>query len=269
VRPLLLLVLLLTGCTSSPGRGSRLAPWNWFSPDQSTALQVQEQKTEAAADKLVKKAQENVRATGKGIALLPSGLLKQVLEEYNTRADSELAVAVGALPAQTDRELATLVQQLTSDNAALRAQGADAAEKRQRIESGLGRELEEARQREAALTDKLQASDLKYQAEAEQARRWKFWIGAGIAGWLALQVLTGLARFYPALAPLSHLTGMLSSPAMHAAYNRVTSATGQALADAERISKEAADTIRQQIEAPMDAADQAAIRKKYEAAIRP
>jgi hypothetical protein len=262
--------LILAGCSAPQNsRGSRLAPWNWFSPDQSTALQVQEQKTDAAEDKLVKKAQENVRATGKGIALLPAGLLKQVLEEYNNRADSELAVAVGALPAATDHELATLVQQLTSENAAQRAAGATAAAQREKIENGLGRELEEARKREAALTDRLQESDLKYQAEAAQARKWKFWIGAAIGGWLLLQILTGLARFYPALAPLSHFTGMIASPALHAAYNRLTSATGQALADAERVSKEAAETIRQQLESPMDAADQAAIRKKYEAAIRP
>lgn len=263
-----LLVLLLAGCVSSTGRGSRLLPWNWFSPDNATKLEHQQDKTGAAERKLVGKAQENVRATGKTIARLPDGLLKQVLAEFNDRADAELADAIGPLSPETDRSLATLVEQLTSENAELRAKGEAALAKRDRIEEVLGKELEEAREREKQLTEKLKTSDLNYQAEAEQARRWKFWIAAAIGSWLLLQLLSGLSRFYPGLAPVSHFAGTIAAPAMRAAYTRVTAAAGRAIAAAEKVSADAAATIRNHLDTHADAADQVEIRKHYEAASR-
>jgi hypothetical protein len=48
----------------------------------------------------------------------------------------------------------------------------------------------------------------------------------------------------------------------------VTTAAGRALADAEKFSKEAAETIRDHLDGPMDAADQAEVRKHYETAAR-
>jgi hypothetical protein len=261
---LLVALTLLAGCASSAGRGSRALPWNWFAPDHATQLETAQARTRDAEGTQIKAAQENVRATGQALAAEPSPTLPvQVAKEFNNRADAALAQAAGPLTAATDRDLALMVGRLTSENESLRAAGAVELARRDRAEAAISRELEALRAREQATTAKLIESDRRYQEQAEKHRRVWFWIYLIVGGWVLLQVLSGLARFYPGLAPVARAAGMVAAPAVQAAYNRTTTAIGRALADAEAVSKDTADGIRKYLDAQTDAAEQVAIRESY------
>jgi len=259
----LLLVCLLAGCASNPGRGSRLWPWNWFAPDHATQLVQAQERTGEQERKVLKGAQEDVRAAGHALAGAESSRAVDTAKAFTAKADAKLGQALGSLTAEQDQQLLALVLQLTSELAEERASGAAELRRRDGRENALARDLEESRASEAAIKDKLIESDRRYQAEAEQARRWKFWIFAIVGGWVALQVLAGISRFYPALQPVARLAGTVAAPAVQAAYNRVTNAVGRAISDAEKVSTATADTIRSYLDPITDEADQQAIRETY------
>lgn len=262
-----LLLAALAGCASSAGRGPRWLPWNWAAPDHATQLERSQSRTAQAADAQVKAAQENVRATGQALAAEPAPSLPvQVARELNARADASLAQAVGAITAATDRDLALMVARLTSENEGLRARGAADLATRDRAEAALSRSLEEAREREAVVTSRLIESDRRYQEQAEKHRRLWFWIWLILGGWFLLQIVSGLARFYPGLAPLARAAGMVSAPAIQASYDRLTTAGGRAIADAEKTSKAMADMLREFLDRNADEPEQRAIREAYQAA---
>jgi hypothetical protein len=264
----LLLLFSLCGCASPAGRGSRLLPWNWFSPDRAGQLAEQQKATTGAEHELVKAAQENVRATSQALAVAPASQAVTVAQDFNGRADAQLAQAVGALPADKVQQLEQLVAQLTSENAEIRAAGAVELAKRDKAESALAAALEDSRNREAKLTEQLKQSDLQYQAQAEKYRRVVFWVAVIAGGWLALQLLAGISRFYPGLAPVARLAGMVSAPVVHAAYERVTAAGGRMLADMEKSSAVLAEQVRGLMDTHTDPADQVAIRAKFNTAPR-
>ncbi|MCW5548877.1 MAG: hypothetical protein KIT44_07925 [Opitutaceae bacterium] len=265
---LLALCLALAGCSTQTGRGSRLLPWNWFAPDRATQLEQQQQRTGEAEKQVLRGAQEDVRATGHALAGAEPSRAVDTAKSFNAKADAKLGQALGSLTAEQDGKLLALVLQLTSELAEERAAGAAELRRRDSREAAQSAALAEAREREAALTAKLVESDGKYQAQAEQARRWKFWIFAIVGGWIGLQVLAGLSRFFPNLAPVSHLAGSIAAPAVQAAYNRVTTTVGRAIADAEKAGQGVADTIRGYLDGPMDAEDQGVIHQKYKTAPR-
>jgi hypothetical protein len=265
---LILCLLMLAGCAATGGRGARLLPWNWFAPDHATQLTEAQGDTQLGEEKVTAEAHRDLGKTVATLELDPAPNKYTLQALRFGRHGLGLLDQVNRIPFDQAQADAQLVLDLLSDDAVVRAAAEHRQVKDEVKAAGLVRDLTESKERENALTEKLKASDLKYQAEAEQARRWKFWILALVIGWIALQALSGLSRFYPALAPISRAASMVAAPAIHAAYNRVTTAAGRALADAEKFSKEAAETIRTHLDGSMDVADQAEVRKQYEIAPR-
>lgn len=267
---MVLFLFTLAGCSTPAGRGPRWLPWNWASPDHATQLEAAQGRTHEAEARQVKVAQQHVRATAQALATEPEPSRSvEVARDLNARADAALAQAVGPLSAEEDRTLARMVAQLTSENAALRAEGAAALAARDRHEAALSREIEILRAREAEVTSRLIESDRRYQAQAEKHRRLWFWIWLILGGWIVLQILAGIARFYPALAPVSRLAGMVTAPALQASYDRFSTAVGRTLADAQRASDDVAERLRDLLDRNTDAPEQQAIRHNYEIATRP
>jgi len=259
--------LWLSGCAShngSAGRGSRALPWNWFARDNVAALEKAEGRLEQAQTALVKEAQANVRASGHAIAVAPASREVAVAAQFNTRADAQLAQAVGAVAAGEDARLRVLVDRLRSELEAEREQGVRELAQRDRVAASLSDALTKSEQAVAAATDKLKASDLKYQAQAAKYRRLVFWVVAGVVAWFALQLLAGAAKFFPALSPVSRVAGLVSAPVSQALANRSLGAVGRALAGVERLSANAASFARQQLDAEFDEAEQRQARAAYE-----
>lgn len=260
-------LLFVTGCASPAGRGSRLLPWNWFSPDRVAQLEKAESKTAAAETAAVKAAQVENAKTIEALKTAPSADRSvQVATRTANNAQLLLDQAVGPVPPETVFKLRETVAALVSENAELRATGEAAQARDERTIATQAQKLDEARAREDTLTEKLKASDLRYQAEAAQARKWKFWIVAIVGGWLALQILSGLAKFYPPLAPIARAAGAVSAPVAQAMLDKAHRAVGQAIATAEKVSSATAEQLRNHLDATTDEAEQQAIRRAYIAA---
>jgi len=259
----------LSGCTSPhSSRGSRVLPWNWFSRDNVAALEKAEGQAALASAALVKEAQANVRATGHAIAIAPASREVAVAHEFNTRADAQLAQAVGTVTATQDATLRVLVDRLRSDLENERESGQRELAQRDQHAASLSDALAKSEAAVAAATERLKVFDLRYQAQAAKYRRLMFWVIAGGSAWIALQLLAGLSRIYPALAGVSRVAGLVSAPVSQALANRSLGAVGRALAGVERLSQNAANFTRQQLDAETDAAEQQQIRAAYEAAHR-
>jgi len=265
----IILALALAGCSTPSGRGSRLLPWNWFAPDRATQVENAGQAVQQHEHTVIKAAQQDVRATNIALESAPPSRPVDTAREFARRADTKLGQALGPVDIAADNTLRALVGDLISENSELRAQAAAQMARRDAADANAARHLEASRAREAELQAKLIASDRRYQAEAETARKWKFWIFAIIGGWVSLQLIGAMARLYPGLQPIATLAGHVAAPAVQAAYNRVTTATGRAIADASRAGQNAAEVLRQHLDATTDEADQLAIRTRYESASRP
>jgi len=265
----ILLAVMLAGCASHTGsRGSRALPWNWFAPDRVAALEKAEGRAALASAALVKEAQANVRATSHAIAVAPASREVAVAHEFNTRADAQLAQAVGTVTATQDARLRGLVDKLRSELDAEREAGSRELAQRDRAAASLSDALKRSEAAVASATERLKASDLKYQAQAAKYRRLVFWVVAGVVAWFALQLLAGAAKFFPALSPVSRVAGLVSAPVSQALANRSLGAVGRALAGVERLSANAASFARQQLDAETDVSEQQQIRAAYEAAHR-
>jgi hypothetical protein len=261
---LILALFVLSGCATNGGRGSRILPWNWFAPDHSTQLQTAQGKTGQAEDALVKQAQiENAKTVEALRAAPQADRAVQVASRTAANAQQLLDRAAGPVKAEDLQALHETVKNLLSENADLRATGEHQQAAAEQTQTKLANALDAAREREATLTAKLQESDLRYQAEAEKHRRLWFYVYAIAGTWIALQLLAGIARFYPALQPVARIAGMVSAPAVQAGYERLTHAVGEAISNAEKVSTATAEMLRQHLDGPMDAGDQNLIREKY------
>ena len=260
--------LLLGGCSTPAGRGSRLLPWNWFAPDRVAQLEKAEAKNDEAAQNLGKSAQEDVRAAKDALAKAPDSLAVATARQFNNRADAKLGEVFGPLTVAKDLELQQLVDKLCSDLPEINAEGINEMLIRDRAAMADSEALRKSRESIADLTDKLKTSDLKYQATAEKYRRVLFWIGLAVGGFLLLQVLSGLAKFYPSLAPVANLAGRVVAPAIQAASDKLHRAVGKAIAEAEKAADGSAAILRKYLDATTDEDHQETIRKSYEVASR-
>lgn len=264
---LLLVLLVLSGCASTSSRGSRLLPWNWFSPDRVAQLEKAESKTAAAETAAVKAAQVENAKTIEALKTAPAADRSvQVASRTAGNAQLLLDQAVGPIDPKLVFELRATVADLVSENAQLRAQGEAAQARDERTIASQARDLDDARAREDTLTEKLKAADLKYQAQAAKYRRLVFIVGAIVVAWIALQILAGAAKFYPGLAPIARAAGAVSAPVAQAMLDKAHRAVGTAIADAEKVSSAAAEQLRQHLDATTDEAEQQAIRRAYLAA---
>lgn len=265
-RALVILLLLLTGCVGpTSGRGSRLLPWNWFSPDRAGQLERAQGRTDGAEQRLVDEAHRDLGKTVETLGQDPAPTKYTLQALRFGRHGLGLLDQVKAVPFADQQADAQLVRDLLSENAdvrlaAIRRQADDDARA-----TGLAKDLEAARAKEAALTTQLQESDRRYQEQAEKYRRVIFWVAVIGGGWLVLQLLAGAARFYPGLAPVARIAGMVSAPVIQAQYNRLSSGIGQALASAGA----AAEMLRPHLDTHTDVADQQAIASSFNSSPKP
>jgi hypothetical protein len=259
------LLLVLAGCATGAGQGSRLLPWNWFSPDANARaakadanLDRRQADAVHAAHREVAKAQLVLRAApvsaerelalrflGNGL-----GLLDQVRPLAATEAADDRALVADFLSGLPERMAAAEKRQAEAEGAAAK----------------LSRDLAAAQALIDEANRKLAEANRTNAEGAAKYRRLWFWIYAIAGGWLALQLLAGAARFYPGLAPVAAIAGRLSAPVVQAAYERATVAVGRALATVEKASDAAGQLVRAQLDAETDAAEQTMIRRHYQAA---
>lgn len=266
VRALLILgVFTLAGCNSPAGQGSRLLPWNWFHADANKRLEKAEAKTEHLEHEAVHTAHvETVKA---GLALAVAGDSKPVEIARRTVGNAKgLLAQVSPLTAAEDAEARSIVDDFLSGQvervaAAERAQAA--AEKQN---GQLSRDLAAASEALKVAEGKLAQANLENATAAAKYRRLWFWIYTIAGSWVALQILAGISRFYPALAPVARVAGLVSAPVVQAAYERTTSAVARAIVDAEKISTQTADTLRYYLDPRADEAEQAVIKTKVQKA---
>ncbi len=263
LRAALLSVFLLAGCATPAGQGSRLLPWNWFHADANARLDKAEARTTAAEDKAVRAAHVETYKAGLALAFVAdspaAALTRRTLGNGNG-----LLAQVAPLTAAEDAAARQIVADLLSGSAERAAAAERAQAAAESAATKLSRELSAAADNLAAATGKLAAANLENATAAAKYRRIWFWIYAIAGGWLALQLLSGIARFYPGLAPVARLAGLLSAPAVQAAYDRTTGAVGRALSDAGRVSASVADTMRSFLDTHTDAAEQTAIKTSFQ-----
>lgn len=261
----ILILIVVTGCSSTPGgRGSRLLPWNWFSPDHATQLADAEEKKANTEDAVTNEAHRDMAKTVNTLLAdpAPNKYTSQALRF--SRHGLGLLDQVRQIPFAQQQEDQQLVADLLSENvqirtAAIKREAADEA-----AANAMAIDLAAAKKVEGVLTKKLKVSDIQYQAQAEKYRRVWFWIWIFVGGYILLQALSGISKFFPALAPVTQFAGTILAPAMQGAYNRLTKAVGTAISDAEKTSQEQADNMRRHIEAqPIDEADVKAIKTQY------
>jgi hypothetical protein len=244
-----LAALLLAGCVGdrTGGRGSRLLPWNWGAPDHAGQLATQQTKTAAAEDAVTATAHRDLNKTVRTLEADPAptpytaqglkfarhglGLLDQVqpIPYAQLQADNQLVADL--FSEQADIRLAALKRE-AADNATAAEQA---------------RALDRSRAREAELTGKLQESDRRYQAEAEQHRRLWFYVYAAIGVLLVGNLLRFAAQFVPALGGVSKLVGTVINPAGEYALHRAQvglQRVGHAMSDVRtKLSPEMAEKV--------------------------
>lgn len=260
------ILCLLAGCATTAGRGSRLLPWNWFAPDHATQLQHQQETTQEIEDEVAKRVQievEKVVLALKAARQDDRGV--QVAQRAAENAQQLLTRANGQVSAEDLAKLKETVQNLLSENADLRARGERQQAAAEAINLTLSGSLDESRTRESTLTEKLQESDKRYQAEAEKSRRLLFWVCIGIGSWLLLQLLSGASRFFPTLAPVARVAGLVSAPVVQAAYEKLAAGVSRTIRTGEQLAATGATIgLRQTLDNNTDEAEQAAIRAHYE-----
>lgn len=260
---LLFALFALAGCsTMQSGRGSRLLPWNWFAPDRAGQLEAQQDHTAEAKAKVMHQA--HIEFSKIIIALEEAENSAAVLQARRF-AQNGLALMAQADPltAEETTKLTQLVRDLRSPDVSTAAAAERQQLKAEDKNNDLAQDLKKSQEREQELTTKLQESDRRYQAEAEKYRRLIFWVCLIAGGWIVLQLLAGAARFFPQLAPVAQIAGMVSAPVVQAAYNRTTAGIGRAISDAEKTGQATAELMRSFLDPHTDTAEQAAIRKHY------
>ena len=272
---LALCLLFLTGCVSAPsGQGSRLAPWNWFSPDSSAKIERQVERRDVARDDLRTAAQQFIEGARLAIdaeraRLATGGGASTELDTAATltkRAGDSLNKSEGALDPATLRAAEVLVAQLTSELDVERKAGAKTLRSWDADTQSAARQLNAAADRIGDL-EKISAAEKQRALAAEtKLNRWKFWAFCLIGGWLFLQILPMLSVLFPAIAPAARVAGMIVAPAVQAGYNRTRDAAGAAIRAVEKISITAANAARVALDGPLTVADQEEVAKAYKLA---
>jgi hypothetical protein len=258
----LLLCLFLTSCVSAPtGQGSRLLPWNWFHPDANAKLANATTRENNAEDAAVHTAHTESRKAE--LALEGAGDSASVAAARRFLGNSNgLLAQVSPLTATEETTARKIVSGLLSGS----AEFIPAAEKLQATaEKTAGKQSREIEAANAAIVEaqgKLASANAVNMASAEKYRRLWFLIWCIIGGWLLLQLLSGIARFYPTFGPIARVAGFLSAPAVQASYERVTKAISTAVVDAEKAGSAVAENLRSHLDGPLDEAEKKVIHAK-------
>lgn len=255
-------LLLLTGCASPAGPGSRLLPWNWFHPDANARQEKAAARVELAGERTVHAATGEIYKASIAAQSLAPGRPRDVTTRF-LGSGLALLQQVSPLTAAETADALAIAQGLLSEEAAAR----EAAEQRQAATESanarLSRDLAAAGLALDGATGKLASANRANAEGAAKYRRIWFWIYLVAGGWLALQAVSGLARFYPGLAPIAHFAGALSAPAVQAAYTRATTGVSRAIADAEKAGNGAAETLRAFLDDRLDETEKAVIAKPF------
>jgi hypothetical protein len=252
------LLLLLAGCATPAGQGSRLLPWNWFHPDANKRLEKAEARSERAADSTVHAAHVETAKAGLALAGAGDAPAVQAARRFLGNANGLLA-QVAPLTATEDAAARSIVAGLLSGSAEFIAKAEKAQAAAEKDNAQVSRELAAAGAALETATGKLAQANRENAESAAKYRRLWFWIYCIAGGWVALQALSGLARFYPGLAPVARLAGSLVAPAVQAAYTRATAGVSKAIADAEQAGNGAAETLRTYLDPRLDTAEQVVI----------
>lgn len=213
-------VIWFAGCSSPIGRGSRILPWNWFSPDRATQLQNQQAKTDQAEDHVTAAAHRDLGKTVRTLEADPAPNKFTVQALRFGRQGLSLLDQVQPIAFADQQADTQLVLDLLSENAQIRAAAAKRQAADEAAAGAIARDLADSKQREGELTTKLEESDKRYQAQAEQSRRTWFVIYAVIAVFVLGNVLRLAVPFVPALAGVSKVVGAVVNPAAEFALHR-------------------------------------------------
>lgn len=263
---LLVFVLLFSGCVSAPtGQGSRLLPWNWFHSDANAGAAKADAAAQSARLAAVEAAHVETVKAGVALNYAPDSPPVEFARRTLGNGNGLLA-QVAALSAERDAIARKIVVDLFTGTPT-EAKAANAAQTAsEKTGAKVSRNLTEADQDVASATAGLASANLANAGDAAKYRRLWFWIWVVVGGWLLLQLLSGIARFYPTFGPIARVAGFLSAPAVQASYERVTQGISSAIMAAEKVGSGVADSLRAHLDGPLDAAEKHIIRAKVDGA---
>lgn len=257
----LLLVFLLSGCVAPTGQGSRLLPWNWFHPDANAAIAKADARKVQADAAAITAAHIETEKAEEALTFAPPSPPVEFARRTLAGGNGLLA-QVATLSAEQRAISRQIVVDLFSGIPAKM----DAANRQQtKVEAQtvkVSRELTDAGEKVDAAQAGLLATNLSNSTDAAKYRKLWFWIWVVAGGWLFLQLLAGIARFYPTFGPVARIAGFLSAPAVQASYERVTSGISKAVMDAEVAGSAVVSNLRAHLDGPLDETEKKVIHAK-------
>jgi hypothetical protein len=192
-----LLLFLLTGCSSGPGK-TWWNPATWRSAKEATAHTAAQTETARQRDALLKEAQKATHETGQALAAAPESRPVAVASESNQSATQLLDQALGSLPLDEQARLRERVAALLSENEAIRTAAERERTTARATAAELSRLYETARAAEIKATADLAAAFARENALADKHRNAELqkWAGYGFSA-----LMTALAlylKFNPA-----------------------------------------------------------------------
>ncbi len=235
---LLALIVLLSGCTASPGK-SWWNPATWRSAKESSAHATAQSQTAKQRDALLKEAQKATHETSQALAAAPESRPVAVATESNQSATQLLDQALGSLPLDEQTRLRERVAALLSENEAIRTAAERERAAARTTAAEFSRLYETARAAEIKATADLAAAFTRENALADKYRNEQLqkWAGFGVSA-----LMTGLAlylRLNPASVPAA--------------------AIGKALAFADRDAPHKASVLRDSLDPFLNRNEQASI----------
>lgn len=195
---LVLISLLLTGC-STPSNGARwYAPGTWFSHAPADSVDKAQTKEEVARHAVVKAAQKSAHETQFALAAAPASEAVAVASDFNASAVALLDQAAGPLEAGDLDKLRRTVAGLLSENAQIKADAQRDRDREKDAMSALSGTLARAEQKSEQASTALRAAFERENALANELRahRALLWIAVGVAvllalGWLYVRFMLG------------------------------------------------------------------------------
>jgi hypothetical protein len=198
VLALLVLVLLLSGCSTSTTGARWYAPASWFSAREANASDRADAKQDKARASAIHAAQRATHETAEALAAAPASRPVEVATESNASAVALLDQAAGPLTAAELAAVRKQVAGLLSDNAKLRAEAERARDKTRADDAALSERLAKADAAVLAAGAKLREAFDRENALANELRgqRALAWILGGVAlvaaaAWGYVQITLG------------------------------------------------------------------------------